>query len=384
MPVWRLPDYVTDVLPAEARKLERLRRQALDEFESCGFQLVQPPLLEYLDSLLTGTGKELDLQTFKLVDQLSGKTLGLRADMTAQTARIDAHLLNHSGVTRLAYCGPVLHTRPRSATATREPLSLGAELYGYAGVQADLECIGLLLSCLRRLGIEGLILSLSHASVLRNLLLAHGIGEDLGSRIADCLHAKDCSALAELDLPEAAFFDLSALIQLSGPPSHVFGLAESMTARHPHLTEAFEQLQLVVNQFSDEIPIIMDIADSHGYQYHTGITFAVLKSGVATTLARGGRYDTVGKLFGRCRPATGFSTDLRELAQYVPDLPKPQAVTTRWHASKSWREAVDVLREAGQIVVVRFPEEIALLDEEFNFQFQLIEKDNRWQVVAID
>jgi ATP phosphoribosyltransferase regulatory subunit len=382
MPVWRLPDYVTDVLPPEARKLEALRRTALDEFKSCGFQLVQPPLLEYLESLLTGTGKVLDLQTFKLVDQLSGKTLGLRADMTAQTARIDAHLLNHSGVTRLAYCGPILHTRPRSATATREPLSLGAELYGYAGIEADLECIGLLLSCVQRLGIGELTLSISHAGVLRHLLGMHEIDASLGSCIADCLQAKDISTLAELNLPAAAFFDLSAVLKLCGPPEQVFALADLMTARHPEVGEAFEQLRSVVKQFSDDVSIIIDIADSHGYQYHTGLTFALLTDGAAGTLARGGRYDTVGKLFGRARPATGFSMDLRELAQYVPDLPKPHAITTDWHASKNWRDAVNALREAGEIVIVRFPGDNTPLDE-FICAFQLVAKDGHWQQVAV-
>jgi ATP phosphoribosyltransferase regulatory subunit len=382
MPVWRLPDHVADVLPAEARKLESLRRTALDVFQSYGYELVQPPLLEYLDSLLTGIGKDLDLQTFKLIDQISGRTLGLRADITPQTARIDAHLLNRQGVTRLAYCGPVLHTRPRSASATREPLALGAELYGHAGIEADLESLDLLLDCLKRFGVGNLTLSLSHAGVLRHLLLLHGVNAQTGAQVAACLQSKDRSGLAALELHDDAVFDLSVLFDLCGQPEHVLPAASDMVARHPAMRYAFGQLALVAAHCEGRASLLVDMADSQGYEYHTGLTFAVLTAGVAGALARGGRYDTVGEMFGRARAATGFSMDLRELAQNVAAGPKPRAITSAWSSDPKWQATVAALRQAGETVLVQLPGDTDP-HAQFTIEMQLATVNGRWQVVAL-
>jgi ATP phosphoribosyltransferase regulatory subunit len=381
MPTWRLPDHVADVLPAEARVLEELRRAALDVLRRYGYELVQPPLLEYLDSLLTGAGSDLNLQTFKLVDQLSGKTMGLRADHTPQTARIDAHLLNRQGVSRLAYCGPVLHTRPRSALASREPLQLGAELYGHAGPEADSEMFDLLLDTLAALGIGGLTLSISHAGLTRSVLQSAGLNDARRSAAADALQNKDSRALRDVVRDPAVLMHCESVLSGCGAPDKVLAAAGKALSGVPGAAEALNVLAATCARLAGRAQLLIDLADGHGYGYHTGLVFAAYLPQAPGAIVRGGRYDTAGQSFGRSRPATGFSLDLRELARFVPQRPPAKAVLAHWHDEVAWAAEVALLRAGGEIVVVQLPGEVQE-HHEFACDRQLVHADGRWTVIS--
>ena len=314
---WLLPEHVEDVLPAEAAKIEALRRALLDLFASRGYELVIPPLLEYVDSLLTGTGHDLDLRTFKLVDQLSGKMMGVRADITPQVARIDAHLLNRAGVTRLCYCGSVLHARPASLAATREPIQIGAEIYGHAGVQSDLEIQRLLARSLEIAGVRGARIDIGHVAVFRALVQAAGIRADAEAELFEALQRKDVPALRTLTrkLDAKTRAALMLLPELYGG-AEVIETAARRLPNLPALRKALATLRTLARDCS--VPASFDLAELRGYHYHSGVVFdAYCDAGNgngAVLIARGGRYDEVGKAFGRPRPATGFSIGLRELA----------------------------------------------------------------------
>ncbi|MGL4574872.1 MAG: ATP phosphoribosyltransferase regulatory subunit [Burkholderiaceae bacterium] len=381
MPTWRLPDHVADVLPAEARVLEELRRAALDVLRRYGYELVQPPLLEYLDSLLTGAGSDLNLQTFKLVDQLSGKTMGLRADHTPQTARIDAHLLNRLGVSRLAYCGPVLHTRPRSALASREPLQLGAELYGHAGLEADSEMFDLMLDTLAALGIGGVTLSISHSGLTRSVLQSAGLNDAQRSAAADALQNKDARALQDVVRDPAMFALCEAVLAGCGAPDKVLSASRKTLSSVPGAGEALDVLAATCARLAGRANLLIDLADGHGYGYHTGLVFAAYLPQAPGAIVRGGRYDTAGQSFGRSRPATGFSLDLRELARFVPQRPPGKAVLAHWHDEAAWSAEVARLRAAGEIVVVQLPGEVQE-HHEFACDRQLVHADGRWTVIS--
>jgi ATP phosphoribosyltransferase regulatory subunit len=383
MPVWRLPDHVADVLPTEARKLEELRRLALDGFRTFGYELVQPPLIEYLDSLLTGSGQDLGLQTFTLVDQLSGRLLGLRADITPQTARIDAHLLNRQGVTRLAYCGPVLHARPRSPLASREPIVLGAELFGYAGWQADLEVLDLLLQTLERVGVTKPILSMSHVGILRAIAQHHGINEIQVNAVVEALGRKDRKAAQDSGLPASALHAVNTLFDAVGPAAQVLAQLRSTPGFPVAVNDAVELLERVADHVQGRCTLLLDIADSHGYHYHTGLTFAVYVASTSAVLARGGRYDTVGSHFGRARPATGFSMYLRDVSAVLPELAQSRAIASEWQDDLQWAAQVTALRHAGEIVVVEFPGE-GHEHQEFICDRRLQAADGQWQVVSME
>ena len=310
---WVLPEYIEDILPAEAMKLETLRRKVLDLFFARQYELVMPPLLEYTDSLLTGTGHDLELRTFKVVDQLSGRMMGLRADITPQVARIDAHLLNREGVTRLCYCGSVLHTRPAGPAATREPIQIGAELYGEAGVEADLEILQLLCQALELAGVRSARVDIGHVAVFRALAQSARIAPEAEAELFEALQKKDVPGLRILtkavDAPTREA--LLLLPELYGG-SEVLDLAQSKLPKLPELTRALGTLRRLAQ--ACRIPAGFDLAELRGYHYHSGVVFDAYCDGVAGPVARGGRYDEVGKAFGRARPATGFSIDLRSLA----------------------------------------------------------------------
>jgi ATP phosphoribosyltransferase regulatory subunit len=314
---WLLPEHVEDVLPAEAAKIEALRRALLDLFASRGYELVIPPLLEYVDSLLTGTGHDLDLRTFKLVDQLSGKMMGVRADITPQVARIDAHLLNRQGVTRLCYCGSVLHARPLSLAATREPIQIGAEVYGHAGVQSDLEIQRLLVRSLEIARVRGARIDIGHVAVFRALVHAAGIGAQAEADLFEALQRKDVPALRTLTrkLDAKTRAALMLLPELYGG-AEVIETAARRLPNLPALRKALATLRTLARDCS--VPASFDLAELRGYHYHSGVVFDAYCDGGngngAVLIARGGRYDEVGKAFGRPRPATGFSIGLRELA----------------------------------------------------------------------
>jgi ATP phosphoribosyltransferase regulatory subunit len=310
---WLLPEYIEDILPGEAMKIEALRRRVLDLFFENRYELVMPPMLEYTDSLLTGTGHDLELRTFKVVDQLSGRMMGLRADITPQVARIDAHLLNRKGVTRLCYCGSVLHTRPAGPSATREPIQIGAELYGDAGVEADLEILQLLCRALEIAGVRSARVDIGHVAVFRAIAHAGEVGGELEKDLFEALQKKDVPALQSLTRRMDAKTKNALLLlpELYGG-AEVLELAEKKLPPLPELTRALGTLRKLAR--ACRIPAGFDLAELRGYHYHSGVVFDAYCDGVTGAVARGGRYDEVGKAFGRARPATGFSIDLRSLA----------------------------------------------------------------------
>jgi len=315
---WVLPEHIEDLLPAEAERVEALRRVLLDHFRAHGYRLVQPPLVEHLDSLLTGTGRDLELQTFKVVDPLSGRLLGLRADITPQVARIDAHLLNEPGLTRLCYCGSVLRTFPAGIAQTREVVQIGAELYGEPGIDGDREVLALLLSSLAAAGARGLHLDLGHVGVYRALANGAGIaGNGDDSELFAALRAKDVPAVAELTakLPAAWRDALTALPTLYGPAAEVLAAARERLPDTPAIANALAALTTLAGSAGDRVEALhVDLADLTGYHYQNGAIFSVFVAGETSAIGNGGRYDGIGRSFGRARPATGFTLDLRQLA----------------------------------------------------------------------
>lgn len=382
MSAWVLPDYIADVLPSEARRIEELRRGLLDTARSYGYELVIPPLFEHLESLLTGAGEELDLQTFKFVDQLSGKSLGLRADMTQQVARIDAHLLDRSGVTRLCYCGPVLHTRPDRPHATREPLQFGAEIYGYGGVEAEVESVVLALECLRAARVPTLSIDLADMRIVRSLLA--GVSADLQTlrQVHAALAAKDASELAQLtrNFPKASREGLATLLQLYGG-IEVLDEAENALSSIAGVRRALQNLKMVASTI-ERAHVTFDLADLRGYSYYSGLRFAVYASGVSDALLRGGRYDEVGAVFGRNRPAVGFSLDVKQLAAVVQPPPLRAAVRAPWSLDGRLASAVARLRRQGETVVCVLPGDGNRVDE-FDCDRELVEADGQWVVRAL-
>jgi ATP phosphoribosyltransferase regulatory subunit len=358
MSAWVLPDHIADVLPSEARHIEELRRSLLDTARSHGYELVMPPLLEHIESLLTGTGESLDLHTFKLVDQLSGRTLGLRADSTPQVARIDAHLLNRRGVARLCYCGPVVHTRSERPTASREPLQFGAEIYGHAGLEADLEALELAQACLRSAGLRDLQVDLADVRIIDAVLDPLGLPAATVARLHAALTAKDVAELRLLSraLPAAAQRDLAALATLFGDAS-VLAEARRVLTPSPALHAALDELQWLADHVQG-MAVSFDLSDLRGYAYYTGVRFAVFARdarGPAADIARGGRYDEVGAVFGRKRPAVGFSLDLKELVACVAPRQLVAAIRAPWGMDAGLRQVIAALRTEGHTVVCVLP-----------------------------
>jgi ATP phosphoribosyltransferase regulatory subunit len=310
---WVLPEYIEDILPAEAMRIEALRRKVLDLFFVNKYELVVPPLLEYMDSLLTGTGHDLELRTFKVVDQLSGRMMGLRADITPQVARIDAHLLNRKGVTRLCYCGSVLHTRPAGPAATREPIQIGAEMFGEPGIQGDLEVQRLLCEALALAGAKSVRLDIGHVAVFRSIVQAAKVNAEREVELFEALQMKDVPALRTLTkrLDGKTRDALIMLPELYGG-KEVLDCAEKALPAIPALKKALGTLRALAK--ASTVPASFDLAELRGYHYHSGVVFDAYCDGVSGPVARGGRYDEVGKAFGRARPATGFSIDLRSLS----------------------------------------------------------------------
>ncbi len=355
MPNWLLPENIADVLPSEARKIEDLRRAILDNFRLYGYELVMPPMLEYLESLLTGAGQDMDLQIFKLVDQLSGRTMGVRSDMTTQVARIDAHLLNRPSVTRLCYAGSVLHTRPSGLHATREPLQIGAEIYGHAGLEADAEVQELALASLALAGISRVRLDLCHVGVLRALLSEDVQAGAHAAELFALLEAKDVPGLEAVTrgFGQSTREALLALPGLYGDASVIERARRSLPPL-PGIGVALDELAALV-RLAGNAEVTIDLADLRGYHYHSGAMFAAYVPGLPNAVARGGRYDHVGEAFGRARPATGFSLDLRELARLLPGAERRPAIRAPWSTESGLREKISALRNAGEIVIQTLP-----------------------------
>ncbi len=355
---WLLPENIADVLPSEARKIEDLRRVMLDHFRLYGYELVAPPLLEYLESLLNGAGVDTDLRTFKLVDQLSGRTLGLRADMTTQVARIDAHLLNRASVTRLCYAGSVLHTRPSGLHTTREPLQIGCEIYGHAGLEADAEIQELALASLALAGFSQVRIDLCHVGVVRALLDQDARAKRDEQTLFAALRSKDIATLREL----TAHYETAtraALLALPGlyGDTKVLQAAREILPPLPGVRSALNELQELANldSLAGNAIVAIDLADLRGYQYESGAMFALYVPGLPNAVARGGRYDHVGAAFGRARPATGFSMDLRELARLLPTSARKSSIRAPWGQDAALRAKIAELRASGEIVIQSLP-----------------------------
>lgn len=393
MSAWVLPDHIADVLPSEARHIEELRRQLLDTARGYGYELVMPPMLEHLESLLSGTGEALDLQTFKLVDQLSGRSMGLRADTTPQVARIDAHLLNRQGVARLCYCGPVLHTRPDRPHATREPLQFGAEIYGHAGLEADTEILRLALDCLRAAGVTGraqspVIVDLADARIVRSLFADVPAGtpadEAAIARVHTALVAKDASTLRELtvNFPAPSREGLLALVQLYGDVSVLDEAAKALPDTAAVRAALADLRQLAARLDGAGAAVSFDLADMRGYAYYSGMRFGIYTDGASDALVRGGRYDEVGAVFGRNRPAVGFSLDLRELVGVLPARPLRAAIRAPWSDADGLNKTIADLRSKGETVVCVLPGHGSEIDE-FHCDRELVEHNGQWRVQVI-
>lgn len=389
MSAWVLPDQIADVLPSEARHIEELRRSLLDTASGYGYELVMPPMLEHLESLLTGTGEALDLQTFKLVDQLSGRSLGLRADSTPQVARIDAHLLNRRGVARLCYCGPVLHTRADRPLATREPLQMGAEIYGHAGLEADLEAMELAQACVLASGLRHLMLDMADVRIIDSVLAGVPLSAEQTHLIHAALARKDAAELNSLSqhLPADVRSSLLALPRLYGDESV---LAEARQVLRPSrlLNEALDGLQWLASHLSG-MDVSFDLADLRGYAYYTGVRFSLFArserdsaSATHAELVRGGRYDEVGAIFGRKRPAVGFSLDIKELVQISPRRALKAAVRAPWGNQPGLREAIVALRAGGETVVCALPGHDHEVDE-FHCDRVLAQQGDGWSVQPV-
>ena len=379
---WLLPEHLADALPAEAQRVERLRRTLLDHFRGRGFEYVMPPMLEYLESLLTGAGQDLKLRTFKLVDQLSGRTMGVRADITPQAARIDAHLLNHEGVTRLCYCGSVLHTLPASVCAGREPLQIGAELYGYAGIAADLDMIRLMAGAFEKIKLPLSRIDLSHVGIFRALASASGLSKEDEVTVLGLLQAKDTPGLLDAcaAVPSPYREALQVLPQLYGGPETLERAAAELPSL-PAIGMALDGLRHLVDA-APELPFSIDLSDLRGYHYHNGVVFAAYCPGYPAAIALGGRYDGAGSTFGRARPATGFSLDLRELARLVP-AGKPQyaVLAPSVTGDRLLAAHISALREQGEIVVEMLPGETACQGPQCDRK--LVRLGGQWIIEAI-
>ena len=382
MSAWVLPDHIADVLPSQARHIEELRRSLLDMARCYGYELVMPPLLEHLESLLTGTGEALDLQTFKLVDQLSGRMMGLRADTTPQVARIDAHLLNRQGVARLCYCGPVLHTRPDKPHATREPLQFGAEIYGHKGLEADLEALLLALDCLKVAKVQGLSVDLADACIVSSLLKDAPLSAEKLSLVHSALAAKDASELKLLtrELPASSRQGLLALIELYGD-AKVLLEAEKHLPLSPMVSQSLSNLRWLASHLNGT-KVTFDLADLRGYAYYTGARFAIYAQTAGDALARGGRYDEVGAVFGRNRPAVGFSLDVKALIEAVPAQPLRAAIRAPWGEASDLRSAIAALRTQGEIVVCVLPGHESEVDE-FQCDRELVQVEGQWFLKSV-
>lgn len=393
---WLLPDGVEELLPAQAEQVEFLRRKLLDLYRSWGYELVIPPLIEYTDSLLVGLGKDVDIQTFKVVDQLSGRTMGIRADITPQTARMDAHSLNREGAVRLCYAGSVLYTKPKTLLGSRSPIQLGAELYGDASLNSDVEVISLMLETVHGVGLTNITLDLGHVGIYRALIEASGLEGAAEQQLFDALQRKsavDIEAAISAGITNTKVADwMRALSQLNGDRCVLDRARQQLAEAPAAVLAAIDELQKVSEQIARRMPqvnLYFDLSELRGYHYHTGLVFAALVPGHGQAVANGGRYDHIGEVFGRARPATGFNTDLKALLQYLAVetsaatalsaifAPADEGLSNE-QADSLWR-AVQALRESGEQVVSA----LAVDANSDAFKRQLIFKNKQWIVESI-
>lgn len=386
---WLLPDGIMELLPPQARQVELMRRKVLDLYDSWGYDLVMPPIAEHLESLLTGVGHDLDLNTFKITDRMSGHTLGVRADMTPQVARIDAHRLRTEGPSRLCYCGSVLHTHPANMLASRNPVQLGAELFGHAGPDSDVEVIALMLETLSVVGVQGPIsLDLGHVAVFSRLMQLCQLNQQQQSDYQEMLQRK---ALPEIDrfvsalgLDERSTGWLQTLPRLNGS-ADVLVRARELFAEDAELVQAIDALDMLaqrVVQRCEGVSTYFDLSELRGYHYHTGVVFAAYTPSYGQALAKGGRYDNIGRDFGRARPATGFSADLKTLIDLSASrsVASGNAVLAPAGEDERLQQAIRLLRAAGERVVQQLDGEVS---EPGRFRRQLVLKGGDWVVTDL-
>jgi len=387
---WLLPEGIEEVLPEQARQLEGLRRRLLDLFDRWGYELVMPPLIEYLESLLVGTGNDLDLQTFKLTDQLTGRTMGVRADMTPQVARIDAHHLKRPVPTRLCYFGTVLHTRPDGFAGSRSLLQVGAELYGHAGIESDLEVLRLMVETLRQVGIDQPYLDLGHVGIYRGLVAQAGLDQEQETELFDALQRKAKPEIRSLvEAWQLAADDarmLQALADLNGDRRVLDDAATQLAGASDEVQAALAKLQQIaaaLQQVLPDLKLHFDLAELRGYRYHTGAVFAAYAPGRGQAIAVGGRYDGIGKAFGQARPATGFSTDLRTLVALAAETPPPvTAIFAPADADADLRDKIAELRAAGERVIMALPGQPGGAAE-MGCDRQLVRTAQGWAIKAV-
>lgn len=382
---WLLPEGIEEVLPEEAQRLETMRRQTLDLFRSWGYELVMPPLLEYLEALFTGVGRELDLQTFKVTDQLSGRLMGIRPDMTPQAARIDAHYLKRRGPVRLCYLGPVLHTRPDEFAGSREPLQCGAELFGHSGPESDAEVLCLMVATLELVGLRDLHIDLGHVGVFRGLVAQAGLGEEQSAELLDALQAKARADLLSLldafEIDASARRMLLALIDLNGGAEVLPEARKQLAGAPAQVADALQNLEAVSATVARGLPglrLHFDLAELTGYRYYTGVVFSAFLPTYGRAVARGGRYDGIGQAFGRARPATGFGADLRRLLKLLPvQTATLSGILAPAGEEPGLRAEIARLRAAGERVVMQLPG-IEVSARELGCDRQLVRREGKW------
>lgn len=387
---WLLPDGIEEVLPPEAARIEVARRQMLDMFQRWGYEFVVTPHIEYLESLLTGAGQDLDLRTFKVTDPQSGRLMGFRADITPQVARIDAHALRREGPSRLCYVGSVLHAQPRALSTSRSPIQLGAELYGDASPASDVEIIGLMLETLELAAVPDVHMDLGHVGIYRGLARAAGLSGTAEQQLFDALQRKAVDEVESLtaSLPEGLASMLRALAELCGG-REVLDLAQACLVEAPgEVHAALDELIAIADELGvryPELPLYFDLSELRGYHYHTGVVFAAFVSGVGQSIAQGGRYDDIGADFGRARPATGFSTDLKALV-VLGQLEQAKPPVGIWapdsHDVYLW-QVVQRLRRQGERVVQALPGQQIADAKGCGCDRQLLLCDGQWQVAPL-
>ena len=384
---WLLPEGIEAVLPEQARKLEVLRRRLIDLYDSWGYEQVMPPFIEYLDSLLTGTGHDLDLQTFKLTDQLTGQTMGVRADMTPQVARIDAHELKNETPSRLCYLGTVLHTRPDGFAGSRSPLQIGAELYGHAGAESDVEVMLLMVETLQATGISQAYIDLGHVGIFREMASIADLSADQETALFDALQRKASadvqSLLNEWKLDKALASGFMQLIRLNGGEGVLDAAREQLAGLGTSVKAALDNLAEIAGLFKKhkpEISLHYDLAELRGYNYHTGPVFAAYVAGRGHAVALGGRYDDIGKVFGRARPATGFSADLKTLVSLGnPQLEPTGAIFAPHQDDLSLFQAIEDCRQRGERVICALPGQVGNAAD-MGCNRQLVKTANGWAI----
>jgi ATP phosphoribosyltransferase regulatory subunit len=389
---WLLPEGIDEILPDDSRRLEYLRRRILDLFTGWGYRLVIPPLIEFIESLLVGTGRDLDLQTFKLIDQMSGRLMGVRADMTPQVARIDARNLEHDRPTRLCYLGTVLHAQPDHLEKSRSPMQVGAELYGHGGHASDLEVVRLMLEMLAVAGVREVHLDLGHVGIYRGLARQAGLDERQEADLFEILQRKDypelVSLLKSLRVEKNSSEMLSALVDLNGHEGVIEAARRCLAKADEGVQRALLDLQLVSDALRRLFPALainFDLAELRAYHYQTGVVFAAFVPGYGREIARGGRYDEIGKVFGRARPATGFSADLKVLASLssdLDDIPEEPSIFAPAIDDPDLHDTVRNLRGAGRAVIQELPGQVGG-PREMGCAYQLRKQGARWEMVRV-